>query len=223
MQTRSTVGDDNHPFPTPARCKPVTFLLASIFLVAAVAAGVSVAQAAPLVVQLLGADGQPVTGAVVGALVRGAHATTSTASAQVAQKERQFQPVVTAIQTGTAVHFPNLDTVRHHVFSFSPIKRFELKLYAGTPAAPVVFDKAGVAVLGCNIHDRMAAWVVVMDTPLLTRSDAAGQVSFDLPAGEHRLQAWRPGWPENEPFAELGVTQTAGGQRLSWTLAPRAR
>ena len=199
----------------------MTVRLASLVLAAAVAAGMSAAQAAPLVVQLLGVDGKPVPGTVVGALVRGAHATTCAASAQIVQKERQFQPTVTAIQTGTAVHFPNLDTVRHHVYSFSPIKRFELALYAGTPAAPVTFDKAGVAVLGCNIHDRMVAWVVVMDTPLLARSDAAGQVTFDLPVGEHRLQAWRPGWPENEPFAELGVVQPAGGQRLSWKLAPR--
>ena len=119
------------------------------------------------------------------------------------------------------MHFPNFDTVRHHIYSFAPIKRFEIKLYAGTPSAPVVFDKPGVAALGCNIHDRMAAWVVVMDTPLLARSDAAGLVSFDLPPGEHRLLAWRPGWPENEPFAELALVQTAGGQRLSWKLAPK--
>jgi hypothetical protein len=65
--------------------------------------------------------------------------------------------------------------------------------------------------------------VVVMDTPLLARSDAAGLVTFDLPPGEHRLMAWRPGWPENEPFAELSVVQTATGQRLSWTLTPRTR
>ena len=61
--------------------------------------------------------------------------------------------------------FPNFDTVRHHVYSFSPAKTFELKLYAGVPNTPVVFDKPGIAVLGCNIHDNMAAWVVVADTP----------------------------------------------------------
>lgn len=206
-----------------ARRKPMTSRLALIALVVAAAAAAGVAQAAPLVVQLLGADGKPAPDAAVGALLRGARSTTGAASAQISQKERQFQPSITLIQTGTAVHFPNFDTVRHHVFSFSPIKRFELALYAGTPAAPVVFDKPGVAALGCNIHDRMAAWVVVMDTPLLARSDAAGLVTFDLPAGEHRLLAWRAGWPENEPFAELAVVQTAAGQRLSWTLAPRPR
>ena len=201
----------------PGRC--ASFVLAALLAAAAAAA----AAAAPLVVQLVGSDGQPVSDAVVGVLLRGAHSVTTTASSQIAQRERQFLPQITTIQTGTAVHFPNFDTVRHHVYSFSPIKRFELKLYAGTPAAPVVFDKAGVAVLGCNIHDRMASWVVVMDTPLLARSDAAGLVSFELPAGEHRLLAWRAGWPDGEPFAELAVTQAAAGQRVSWTLAPRGR
>ena len=43
---------------------------------------------------------------------------------------------------------------------------FELKLYAGVPAAPIVFDKPGIVTLGCNIHDQMVAWVVVVDTPL---------------------------------------------------------
>ena len=42
---------------------------------------------------------------------------------------------VTVVPTGTAVHFPNRDTVRHHLYSFSPVKTFEIKLYVGTPAA----------------------------------------------------------------------------------------
>lgn len=79
------------------------------------------------------------------------------AAAQVAQQGRQFVPQVSIVQAGTAVSFPNLDTVRHHVYSFSPVKTFELKLYAGTPSTPVVFERAGTAVLGCNIHDRMSA------------------------------------------------------------------
>jgi plastocyanin len=91
---------------------------------------------------------------------------------EIAQAQKQFQPRVTVVTVGTPVSFPNFDTVRHHVYSFSPIKTFELKLYAGVPREPVVFDKPGVAVLGCNIHDQMAGWVVVVDTPLFARSDA---------------------------------------------------
>ena len=70
--------------------------------------------------------------------------------------------ILLIVQTGTAVNFPNFDTVRHHVYSFSPIKVIDIKLYSGTPTEPVVFDKPGVAALGCNIHDRMSAYVEAM-------------------------------------------------------------
>jgi plastocyanin len=110
---------------------------------------------------------------------------------QITQVHRQFDPQVTVIPIGTAVAFPNLDTVRHHVYSFSGAKTFELKLYAGVPAAPVVFDKAGIAVLGCNIHDQMVAWVVVVDTPFYARSSALGKASLPgVPAGAYRLKVW---------------------------------
>jgi plastocyanin len=110
---------------------------------------------------------------------------------EIAQVRRQFSPRVTVVTVGTAVMFPNFDTVRHHVYSFSPTKTFEIKLYAGVPHAPIVFDKPGVAVLGCNIHDQMAAWVVVVDSPLYARSGAAGTARIeDVPAGSYRLRAW---------------------------------
>ncbi len=99
--------------------------------------------------------------------------------------------MVTAVPVGTAVSFPNRDTVRHHVYSFSPAKTFELKLYIGTPAAPVVFDKPGVVVMGCNIHDAMVAYVAVFDAPWVGVSDAAGVVRIDaLPAGDYQLEYW---------------------------------
>ena len=113
---------------------------------------------------------------------------------QIAQERRQFNPQVTVVTVGTPVSFPNFDTVRHHVYSFSPAKTFELKLYAGVPNVPVVFDKPGVAVLGCNIHDLMAAWVVVVDTPLHGRSTVTGQARIDgVAPGQYRLRAWHPG------------------------------
>ena len=117
----------------------------------------------------------------------------SMSGVQVAQVKRQFSPRVTVVTIGTPVTFPNFDTVRHHVYSFSPIKTFELKLYAGAPHAPVVFDKPGIAVLGCNIHDQMVAWVVVVDTPLHTRSAATGKAQIDgVPPGSYRLRVWHP-------------------------------
>lgn len=95
-------------------------------------------------------------------------------SAEIIQKSKRFNPLITVVQTGSQVYFPNQDSVRHHVYSFSPIKKFELKLYSGIPANPVLFDKAGTAVLGCNIHDTMLAYVHVVDTPHFTKTDSKG-------------------------------------------------
>ena len=144
------------------------------------------------------------------------------ADVQIAQAKRQFSPRVTLITTGTRVNFPNFDTVRHQVYSFSPIKTFELKLYAGGPGLPVVFDKPGVAVLGCNIHDSMAAWVVVADTPWSARSDANGHARIDaVPPGHYLLHLWHPGLAPNTEPAAVAITIGAADAEHSARLAVR--
>jgi plastocyanin len=136
------------------------------------------------------------------------------AQVDIAQAKRQFSPQITVVTVGTPVNFPNFDTVRHHVYSFSPIKTFELKLYAGVPSSPIVFDKPGVAVLGCNIHDKMAAWVLVVDTPHYARTGANGQVQLEgVAPGSYRLRAWHAGVSaEGEP-APQPLTVTGGDSR----------
>lgn len=109
------------------------------------------------------------------------------------QLDKEFVPRVSVLQTGTPVEFPNSDNIRHQVYSFSPAKTFTLKLYSGRPGEPVVFDKPGVVVLGCNIHDHMIAWVVAVDTPWFARTDAHGQAALrELPAGSYQLSVWHP-------------------------------
>ncbi len=83
-------------------------------------------------------------------------------------------PRVTVVRTGTAVTFPNSDHIRHQVYSFSHAKIFTLKLYAGSPQHAVVFDQPGLVVLGCNIHDRMVAFVGVVDSPYFAKTDGFG-------------------------------------------------
>lgn len=149
------------------------------------------ANAVPWVVEVRNAAGGPLADAVVAVQLNGqATSAAPQTTAQMAQRVREFEPHVLVVQTGTAVSFPNFDTVRHHVYSFSTTKTFDIKLYAGTPASPVLFDKAGVATLGCNIHDRMSAHVVVVDTPMFAISDARGATRFELPAGDHVLLFW---------------------------------
>ncbi len=111
--------------------------------------------------------------------------------AEIEQKDRQFMPLVTVVQVGTPINFPNRDTIRHHVYSFSAPKPFEIKLYVGTPVAPVVFDKPGEVVLGCNIHDHMLAYVYVVETPWFAKTGADGRARIEgVPAGEYEVRVW---------------------------------
>ena len=169
------------------------------------------AAAVPLDVKVLDTQGQPLADAVVSVDVKGARATAVPGTmAEMGQRNRVFVPLVLAVQTGTAVSFPNFDTVRHHVYSFSSIKSFEIKLYAGVPHAPVVFDKPGTAVLGCNIHDRMAGYIHVVGTPYFAKSDASGHATIDIPAGDHTLRTWHWRMSDSLPSHDQALHVGAG-------------
>ncbi len=157
--------------------------------------GCLAAQAAGVAVSVKDAAGKPLSRAVVSLEpVTGRVAVKPLPSVEVGQIKRQFAPQVTIVPVGTPVTFTNFDTVRHHVYSFSSTKPFELKLYAGVPNAPVVFDKPGIAVVGCNIHDQMAAWIAVLDTPLYGLTGADGRTRIGaVGAGSYRLKVWHPG------------------------------
>ncbi len=112
---------------------------------------------------------------------------------RIVQRDVQFEPFVTVAPTGAEVEFPNRDKVRHHVYSFSAANRFQLKLYGREETRKVKFDKVGVVALGCNIHDRMAAFVKVVDTPFAAKTDASGQaVMHGAPAGQVTVKVWQP-------------------------------
>ena len=119
------------------------------------------------------------------------------------------------VPKGTRVNFPNLDRTRHHVYSFSEPKPFELKLYVGTPQEPVLFDKPGIVALGCNIHDYMQAFIYVSDSPHARVTDSEGQASFTgLPAGNYRLRVWHP-W-QNGELLETALTLPAENRVLKY-------
>lgn len=174
--------------------------------------------AEPLTVQVSNAQGQPLAGAVVAIEGEGlAPRARAGTQAELAQKDRQFRPQLLVVQTGTEVRFPNEDPVRHHVYSYSAAKTFELKLYLGETANPVLFDKAGVVAVGCNIHDRMSAHIVVVDTPLFAITDAQGQARLELPAraANLRLRAWHPSRKEATLTSQpLPAGSTQWSQRL---------
>jgi len=138
-------------------------------------------------------DGAPVKDAVVYAIPVSGKPPAARAPAVVAQQDKQFVPYVSAVQVGSQVQFPNQDSVKHHLYSFSPAKKFELPLYSGTPAEPILFDKLGVVTLGCNIHDWMIGYILVVPTPWFAVTGADGEAKLrDLPAGTYDLEIWQP-------------------------------
>lgn len=179
----------------------------SAFLAALLGAA-TLAHAANVSVVVSDAAGHPLADAVVMLEPIGAPLPVKPMqNVQIAQHDLQFSPAVSVVTVGTPVLFPNQDTVRHHVYSYSAAKTFQIKLYAGVPHTPIVFDKPGIAVLGCNIHDGMIAWVVVTDTPLWGRSTAGGQARVaDVPAGSYLLRVWHSSLAETVPPQSVALT-----------------
>ena len=145
----------------------------------------------------------------------------------VDQVDKEFIPKVIAVAVGTSVTFPNHDNVRHHVYSFSPAKRFELPLYAGVPAQPVVFDKPGVVVLGCNIHDWMVGYIYVSESPYFAKTGSDGKaVLADLPPRAYDVRVWHPQQTESEESTRRRVDATKSRRtetRWTLTLKPEVR
>lgn len=175
------------------------------------------ARAAEVTVDVRSSDGRPLADAVVFLESPAARAAVRPAGGiEIEQAERRFTQRVTVVPLGSEVQFPNRDKVRHHVYSFSAAKTFELKLYIGTPANPVLFDRPGIAVLGCNIHDTMIAWVVVVETPHHGRTAAPGQVRLaEVPPGSYRLRTWHPALPPGAPALDQALVVPANGAAVT--------
>lgn len=154
------------------------------------------AAAADLRVTVRGASGHPVGDAVVmvhPAAGLPAEPTRFPWPLVVEQRDMQFHPFVLIVPVGADVAFPNRDPFRHHVYSFSPAKTFELKLYGRDETRRVRFDRVGVVALGCNIHDDMSAFIRVVDTPYAAKTGPSGEaVIKDLPTGAATLAVWHP-------------------------------
>lgn len=149
--------------------------------------------AAGVTVSVTGADGRPVQGAVVTVTEPGVPSATPRGPYVMAQQNIAFAPHLLIVPVGAMVKFPNFDQVRHHVYSFSTAKKFELKLYGRDETKSVQFDKPGVVAIGCNIHDSMSAFIFVTDTPYVAITDAAGRATLNAaPSSQARLTVWHP-------------------------------
>lgn len=195
-----------------------------VIFAAACCAGANTA-AASLVVQVSDSAGKPLADVVVSADPEaGVVAPKHLKPAEIAQRGMKFHPTVSVIQTGSRIAFPNNDKVKHHIYSFSPAKKFDQKLYSGVAATPQVFDKAGLVVLGCNIHDRMVAYVKVVDSPWFAKTDSAGVARIEVPAGaRYSVSAWHYNLSGASVAQALAVGPGDAPVALSFKLAMKAQ
>ena len=197
-------------------------------LLALALAGAGAPLAAALVnVRVIDASGHPVRDAVVTLYPAGAAARPARAGGHylIAQQNLQFRPFLTVVPVGADVSFPNLDPTKHHVYSFSAAKKFELKLFAKDQSRTVHFDKAGVVALGCNIHDQMSAFIFVTDTAWTARTNALGVATFaDAPNAPARVAVWHPYLraPGGEVEQELGAAQRSASFQVRLRPPPPA-
>jgi plastocyanin len=168
-------------------------LRGKLFVLALAGAAAPLA-AAPLSVRVVDSSGHPVRDAVVTLYPSaGAKAPHTGGRYVISQQNLQFHPFLTIVPVGADISFPNLDPTKHHVYSFSVAKRFELKLFAKDQSRTVHFDKVGVVALGCNIHDQMSAFIIVTDSAWTARTNAQGMAAFaDAPNSPGRVTVWHP-------------------------------
>lgn len=137
--------------------------------------------------------GQKLSGAVVELNIAGKQATPSNLPIAIMdQVHKQFLPELLVVQQGQKVNFPNSDNIRHHVYSFSQAKPFQLRLYSGQPKEPITFEQQGVVVLGCNIHDSMVGYIYVANSEFVYKTDKKGYVSLPINTLPAQVSVWHP-------------------------------
>lgn len=176
-------------------------------------------------VDIRNAAGQPLANAVVMVKAAGGAAGQPVRYAWpmvMSQQNVAFTPYVLVVPVGSTVSFPNKDKVRHHVYSFSPAKKFELKLYGRDESRSITFDRPGIVSIGCNIHDGMIAFIYVADTPYAAKTGADGSVTLrGVPAGAATLTVWHPDQKAKAP-ALRALSVTAAAQRNQAAVELRA-
>lgn len=130
--------------------------------------------------------------------------------AAMAQKDFAFVPGTLIVQKGASVAFPNLDRVRHSIYSFSKPARFAIDLYGRDQTRSQGFPISGTVAIGCNIHDTMRGYIRVVDTPYAARTDQNGYATIAaVPDGGARITIWHPRL--RAPANELAQSVTISG------------
>jgi plastocyanin len=196
--------------------------LTGLLAILATAAAMAQAPSAEIAASVTDPQGRPVADAVLIAVPADGVSRPAPRARErsVDQVDKEFAPRVTIVQVGAAVTFPNHDDVRHQVYSFSPPKRFELPLYAGVPAQPIVFDKPGVVVLGCNIHDWMVGYIYVSESPYFAKTGKDGKaLLMELPPRAYVVRVWHPQLETSEDATQRTIDLSRERRvDATWTL-----
>lgn len=130
----------------------------------------------------------------------------------MSQHNIMFEPHVLIVPVGATVRFPNLDSVRHHVYSFSKAAKFEFKLYSRDETRSYTFTSVGAVAVGCNIHDQMSGFIRVVDTPYAAKSGGDGNVALTgVPGGKARITVWHPNMRAKDQEASFDIDIPASG------------
>jgi len=133
-----------------------------------------------------------------------------TKHAEIDQKNLVFHPHVLPVLVGTTVNFLNSDDVLHNVFSPDKCaESFNLGTWPKGQTRSYTFKQPGCqAVILCNVHPEMSAYVVVLETPYFAESSKDGSYEItDVPAGKYTLKIWHEklkGEPVNVEVPEKG-------------------
>jgi plastocyanin len=167
-------------------------------------------------ISILNTDNKPVANAAVWLSTESTDLMAPETLYAMRQENREFTPRVLIVPQNAKVRFPNADSIMHHVYSFSKAKMFELKLYKEQPKAPITFEQTGVVELGCNIHDWMLGYIVVVDSMLFGLTDENGQIEIPAASGDYTLNVWHSG------FSDIGETESTlikvADKKINYTL-----
>lgn len=178
-----------------------------------VAAAIAPAGAAEIAITVIDQNGKPAGDAVISLwpVDKGRVPPDPAPKAHmIDQSNEAFVPFVTVMRRGDTLVFRNSDRTRHHVYSFSPVKPFQLVLNPSETSQALKFDQSGIAAIGCNIHDKMLAYAFVTDTPWTGQADVQGRGAIaNLPKGRYRAEVWHPRMDPDRPAPEQTVAVDA--------------
>lgn len=178
----------------------------------------------PVQVKIVAKDGTPLSNIVVSITPETKMTETQSSAnktpkkATMQQINQRFVPHILTVNKGTLVEFPNTDTVKHHVYSFSPAKTFEISIQAKLSKAGVLFDQAGIVELGCNIHDWMLGYIYVADSDIYGKTDQNGIFTSTIKSAGYTINIWHPRLKEKEILHEHSINVDSNAHNKVFTI-----